>query len=167
MCKKKSSFIVSCLAAAVMLFPNPAEASPACDEHVTGGGWLIAPSGKKANFGFNAFWDLSSESYKGHVNYVDRSLNLHVKSGDMFDYAIISDNTRGFRFHADHPEYDEIRVLVTDNGEPGRNDTFEIQLLLNGNIVYLAGAVFDTGPGTLGGVGHGGGNIQIHKQNCK
>src|SRR5205823_11910368 len=46
-------------------------------------------------------------------------------------------------------------VQVTDNGEPGRNDTFEI-VLSNG----------DSAGGSLGGDRHGGGNIQLHKAKC-
>lgn len=84
----------------------------------------------------------------------------------MFDYAIIGPNTRGFRYHSTEAGYDEIRLFVTDNGEPGRNDHLEIQLLLRGNLVYDSGDVF-LDDSSLGGSGHGGGNIQIHKQNCK
>jgi hypothetical protein len=146
--------------AAALVLPSAVRATPECDEHSTGGGWIITSSGRKANFGFNAFWDSSTQAYKGHINYVDRNAGLHVSSGTAFDYAVIGPTTRGFRWTSGGPRYDEIRLFISDNGEPGITDWFEIQLLLNGNIVYREG-------GTLGASGHGGGNIQIHKQNCR
>jgi hypothetical protein len=43
-------------------------------------------------------------------------------------------------------------VRLVDNGEPGRDDIFEITL---SNGYHAAG--------DLGGAGSGGGNIQLHK----
>jgi hypothetical protein len=46
-------------------------------------------------------------------------------------------------------------LVVTDNGEPGVTDRFK--LTVAGTLLV------DT---DLGGDGHGGGNIQLHKEQC-
>lgn len=126
--------------------------NPAVKDFVTGGGWITGtPSGAKGNFGAaggikknNALW--------GHLTYIDHGLGLKVKGTGVTAYVIVGDpqtsTTRridgtanlngqaGFTY----------TVVVSDNGEPGRNDTFSISLS-NG---YSAS-------GTLAG-----GNIQLH-----
>ena len=124
---------------------------PSCkgSDFVTGGGWIRGtPSGAKGNFGVaggikhGAFW--------GHLTYEDHGKNgLDVKGQSVTGYIALNANTRriegtarvnghwGFTYQVD----------VSDNGEPGRNDTYRI-LLSNG---YSAS-------GKLGG-----GNIQLHK----
>lgn len=120
---------------------------------LTGGGWILAPDGAKGTFAvsggirFGQFW--------GHLNYIDHGTGMHVKSTDVTGFAtdpsdsdcrditynVTIDGVPGTAF-----------VVACDNGEPGRNDTFNITLS-NG---YTAG-------GSLGGAGPGGGNIQLHK----
>src|SRR5258708_5913035 len=128
--------------------PPPPGSAPPCDV-VTGGGWITGtPSGAKGNFGVaggikdGAFW--------GHLNYIDHGNGMHVKDTAVTGYAA-DPNNANCRYIEYNVTIDgtpgTARVHVCDNGEPGRNDVFEISLS-NG---YFAG-------GTLGG-----GNIQLHK----
>ena len=113
---------------------------------VTAGGWITGtPSGIRANFGLNAR-DPAAPS--GQVNYVDHGIGMHVKSTSITTYTIVNATTRqitgtctidgvaGFTF----------TVVVVDNGQPGRADTFSITL----SNSYTAS-------GTLQG-----GNVRVH-----
>jgi hypothetical protein len=113
---------------------------------VTAGGWIIGtPSGARANFGLNAR-DPASPS--GEVNYVDHGIHMHVHSTSITSYTIVNPTTRqitgtctingvgGFTF----------TVVVVDNGQPGKADTFSITL----SNSYTAS-------GTLQG-----GNVRVH-----
>ncbi|MGH8708851.1 MAG: post-COAP-1 domain-containing protein [Burkholderiales bacterium] len=101
---------------------------PAPCDFITGGGWVFADSGAKANFGAHggckhgAFW--------GHVNVVDHTYNPpgHLRStritGYLMDPAFpnardicgegVINNSTAVRF----------RVRMEDNGEPGGLDRF-------------------------------------------
>jgi hypothetical protein len=124
-----------------------AGAPPPGKDFVTGGGWITPTSRSKANFGVaggtkpnNALW--------GHLSYIDHGTRMKVKGTGVTSYEITGPTSRrikgtceingqgGFTYQVD----------VSDNGEPGRNDTFAISLS-NG---YKAS-------GNLGG-----GNIQLH-----
>jgi hypothetical protein len=121
---------------------------------LTGGGWITGtPSGAKGTFAvsggirFGQFW--------GHLNYIDHGTGMHVKStavtgftddpsdSDCRDitYEVTIDGVPGTAY-----------VVTCDNGEPGRNDTFDMTL---SNGYHAAG--------DLGGARPGGGNIQLHK----
>ena len=121
---------------------------PSGKDFVTGGGWITGtPSGAKANFGVaggtkpnNALW--------GHLSYIDHGNGMKVKGTGVTAYTVLDSTTRqidgtaaingqaGFTYS----------VVVSDKGEPGRNDTFSI-ILSNGY----------TASGKLAG-----GNIQLH-----
>jgi hypothetical protein len=127
---------------------------PGCTggDFVTGGGWITGtPSGAKANFGVaggGAFW--------GHLVYIDHGLNgPSVKGTGVTAYKIVSATTRHIEGTAEVNGQDGFtyQVDVTDNGEPGTNDTFAIQVSGPG-YNYSAG-------GTLGG-----GNIKLHAPDC-
>jgi hypothetical protein len=117
-------------------------------DFVTGGGFITAPSGAKGNFGVAG--GIKNGAFWGHLEYIDHGSNgPKVHGTGVTTYVVVSATQRhiegtatvngqgGFTYSVD----------VTDNGEPGTNDSFTIRLS-NG---YLAG-------GTLGG-----GNIKIHK----
>jgi hypothetical protein len=117
-------------------------------DKVTGGGWISLSSGAKGTFGVSggirrgAFW--------GHLEFNDHGRNgPTVKSVDVTAYSVIDDVTRRIEGTAkiDGRRGFTYRVEVSDNGEPGRNDTFRLWLS-NG---YSAS-------GSLSG-----GNIQLHK----
>jgi hypothetical protein len=126
---------------------------------VTGGGFIMGTESSgngKANFGFNARPDLN-----GHLNYLDHTTKLHVKSvGDLTDFQCVpacpgsgndlaSEGARDFSGNAELNDGSDVafHVCVEDNGEPGRGDWFHIDLS-NGysNEGFLEG-----------------GNIQVHK----
>ena len=126
---------------------QPAPAAPACTgaDFATGGGW-ITPSGARANFGVaggikqGAFW--------GHLTYIDHGPGgPHVKGTGVTAYTVTNPTTRHIEGTAQVDGQDgTYQVDVTDNGEPGRNDSFTLQL--------------SSGYGASGTLG--GGNIQLH-----
>jgi hypothetical protein len=132
--------------------PNPPPAED-CDDFLTGGGWIIGPGGKKANFGVRG--GMRPNPWGG-LNYLDHATGMHVKSKQVTSYTHISETGREIHYNVliDGAPGTAI-VQVVDNGEPGRNDTFAIWLS-NG---YHAS-------GDLGGPRPGGGNIQLHKPHC-
>jgi hypothetical protein len=117
-----------------------AETSGGCS--VNGGGFIDA-DGRK-NFGLNAHADGSG--VRGHVNYVDHASGMHVSSIEVSS-LVCSGTTATIRGTAGTPSGPQLfRVDVSDLGEPGRSDTFAIQLAPSGY----------TAAGTLAG-----GNIQV------
>ena len=137
--------------------PNPDPEPEECPDFVTGGGWIVGtPSGGKANFGVHG--GIKNNNLWGGLNYLDHKRKLHVKSTEVTDYTKLSAVARQIKFNVTiNGEAGTAIVIVHDNGEPGRDDRFEIQLS-NG---YSAG-------GDLGGNRPGGGNIQLHrKKNCE
>lgn len=128
--------------------------APADCGKVTGGGWISGtPSGAKGTFGMSG--GIRRGEYWGHLTYQDHGNGLKVKStavvgfrndpadrnGRIIRYAVTINGEAGFA---------DLRVV--DNGEPGRDDIFDLTLS-NG---YRAA-------GDLGGPRPGGGNIQVHK----
>jgi len=171
-----------------LLTPRPAfawEQEVPCD-FLTGGGWILPPwnSGSaKANFAIAG--GCKNGSYWGHLNYLDHGSTIkpataptpfHVHWTSIEAYVFVDDlgpdpqthQPRGTREVCGsattndpaHPVA-HFRVRVTDNGEPGVNDTFYMHLSDPAtNVVF-----YDTGNNNLGGGGPGGGNIQLHKPN--
>src|SRR5213592_4256543 len=126
--------------------PQPLPPPPAsCPDFVTGGGWIIAPSGARGNFAVAG--GLKNGAFWGHLAYIDHGGGPKVKGTGVTGYVI--DDTRrrisgtaeidgqpGFTYDAE----------VEDAGEPGRSDRFALTLS-NGY----------TASGNLSG-----GNIQLH-----
>lgn len=117
-------------------------------DFVTGGGWITGtPSEARGNFGLGG--GIKGGAFWGHLTYIDHGANgTKVKGTGVTGYEVTGPLSRrisgtaevngigGFTYTVD----------VTDNGEPGRDDTLAIELS-NG---YRAA-------GTLRG-----GNIQLH-----
>lgn len=125
--------------------------NPTCNggDFVTGGGWIVAPSGSKGNFGVAG--GIKNGSLWGHLTYIDHGANVKVKATSITAYVIISATTRKIDGTCEiNGAPGTFSVLVSDNGEPGRNDVFDLTLS-NG---YKA-------TGKLAG-----GNIQLHRP-CK
>jgi hypothetical protein len=136
--------------------PPPPGCTPA--DFITGGGWITGtPSGAKGNFGVAG--GIKQGALWGHLNYIDHGPNgPRVKGTGVTGYTVDAtfptmrhitgtaevNGQGGFTYQVD----------VADNGEPGRNDTFAMQLSGAG-YRYSAG-------GTLGG-----GNIQLHQPVCQ
>lgn len=117
-----------------------------CSDFVTGGGWI----GNKATFGVSG--GIKHEKFWGQLSYHDHAANVKVKSSSITAYIVLDSVTRKIEGVAKLNDKQAVNytVIVTDNGEPGTNDTFSITL----STGYSAS-------GTLNG-----GNIQLHKS-CK
>lgn len=114
-------------------------------DFVTGGGWITGtPSGTRANFGVAG--GIKNGAFWGHLTYIDHG-GPKVQGTGVTAYTVTGDVSRHIEGTA---EIDGVsgtyKVDVTDAGEPGRDDTFSIEL----STGYRAS-------GTLRG-----GNIQLH-----
>ena len=122
-------------------------ASPAArGDFVTGGGYITGtPSTQRANFGVAG--GIKNGGLWGHLTYIDHGSGMKVKGTSVTSYQVINKTTRRITGTAEingvAGTYD---VVVSDEGEPGTNDTFAI-ILSNGY----------TASGKLVG-----GNIQLH-----
>ncbi len=126
-----------------------------CEDFVTSGGFIFGtPSGSRANFGAHA--GIKNGQLWGKLNYKDHGTGMHVKSTAILEYEAVDENTRRVVYRVKIGLTSGFaEVLLTDNGEPGRNDIFSIEL----STGYAAS-------GDLGGSQNGGGNIQLHKGDC-
>jgi hypothetical protein len=131
---------------------------PGCSggDFVTGGGWITGtPSGAKGNFGVAG--GIKQGALWGHLNYIDHGPNgPRVRGTGVTAYKVVSTTSRHIEGTAAVNGQDGFtyQVDVADNGEPGTNDTFAVQVFGPG-YSYSAG-------GTLGG-----GNIQLHAPVCQ
>jgi len=128
---------------------------PAADcGKVMGGGWIVGtPSGAKGTFGVSG--GVRQGAYWGHLTYIDHGTGMKVESTAVTGFQTDPSNANG-RIISYAVNINGVagtaQVRVVDNGEPGRNDIFDITL----STGYHAA-------GDLGGAGPGGGNIQLHK----
>ena len=121
---------------------------PSTATSTTGGGW-ISDAGKET-FGFAANMDGGSAS--GHLEYNDHGsgLTLHsilIATVTTVDCTTTITGTANTNTGAQV----DFRVDVTDNGDPGRNDTFTISAA--GGTHARTGVL-------------GSGNIQVHERAC-
>jgi hypothetical protein len=127
--------------------PPPPPAT--CADFITGGGWIDTPSGARANFAVAG--GVKSGAFWGHLNYIDHGPNgPKVKGTGVTGYTVIDATTRRIDGTAEidgQPGF-TYRVDVADEGEPGRDDRFDLHLS-NG---YAA-------TGQLPG-----GNLQLHNK---
>jgi len=123
-----------------------------CRDFVTGGGWINGNShnsghkNDKATFGVSG--GIKNGKFWGQLSYNDHGKDgVSVKSTSVTDYIVIDSVTRQIEGIAKVGRISvTYTVVVKDLGEPGRNDSFSLELS-NG---YSAS-------GTLTG-----GNIQLH-----
>jgi hypothetical protein len=147
--------LVGLLNCAASLVPSAAAQDEIVDQ-ASGGGWITGtPSGAKANFGIYAGVSTNSVATNsvlfGELNYKDHDTGMHVVAVAVTAYTIVDDETRQIEFDVEiDGEPGTATVIVSDLGEPGRNDTFEI-VLSDGY----------TASGVLGGGKPGGGNLQV------
>lgn len=128
---------------------------------VTGGGQIVIPEGK-GSFGFNAMWFSRDPAPKGELEWVDHDTGMKVHV-HLLDYLEVWEELVGNKpwplqkaffsgpCTVDHQDGFRFEVYVEDNGEPGKQDYFEISVYNNGGLYYHAGD----------DLLHG--NVQIHK----
>jgi hypothetical protein len=119
--------------------------NPPVGDFVTGGGWITTQSGARANFGVAG--GIKHGGLWGHLTYIDHG-GPKVKGTGVTGYEVRGALTRRITGTA---EVDGVggftyTVDVTDSGEPGREDTFTIEL---SNGYRASGKLM-------------GGNIQLH-----
>jgi len=116
--------------------------NPPCRDFVTGGGWID----DKATFGVSG--GIKNYKFWGQLSFNDHS-GMKVKSTSVTAYIVIDAVTRqieGLAKINGEGSY-AYTVIVVDNGEPGRDDSFS--LVING---YSASGILE------------GGNIQLHNK---
>jgi hypothetical protein len=131
-----------------------------CD-FITAGGFVKKDNGQHANFG--AHGGCKNGQFWGHVNFVDHEQNYHISSTEITGYLFDPDrpNTRDICGWARTNDEDvvQFRVSMTDNGEPGRSDTFGIVLDRAGSP-HVGDRFYRLSSRPLEG-----GNVQLHKGN--
>jgi hypothetical protein len=119
-----------------------------CNDFITGGGWIKGASNKdKSTFGVSG--GIKNGSFWGQLSYNDHN-GTKVKSTSVTSYLVVDASTRQIEGVAKVNGIGSFTytVIVSDNGENGRNDSFSL-VLSNGYSV--SGKLM-------------GGNIQLHKQ---
>jgi hypothetical protein len=118
-------------------------------DFVTGGGWIRLQGGGKGTFGVAG--GIKNGSFWGHLEYIDHDNGPKVHGTGVTAYTVTGPTSREIRGTANiNGTAGTYIVRVTDNGEPGTNDIFDISL--------------STGYAWNGYLG--GGNIQLHKQSA-
>jgi len=134
-----------------------AAGSPICRvsrDRVTGGGWIRGSSNAKATFGVSGRFNSKKNAFRGQLEFQDHGNNgPRVKGTGVTAYVAVDAVTRRIEGTAKRNGVAGFtyEVVVSDNGEPGRNDGFAIRLW------NAAGALVYSASGTLRG-----GNIQLH-----
>ncbi|MCI0606596.1 hypothetical protein L0156_26730 [bacterium] len=121
--------------------------NPACDkDFTTGGGFITLPTSARANFGVAG--GIKNGGFWGHLTYIDHGTGMKVKGTGVTAYVVVNNTTRHIEGTAEINGQGGFtyQVDVSDNGEPGRNDTFSISL---SNGYFASGKL-------------SGGNIQLH-----
>jgi len=127
----------------------------ACD-FLTGAGRIMATT-SGGDGSFDLAGGVKDGAFWGHLTYQDDSLMLKVESTSITNYFATGPATRVIEGTAVTNLYGDrrYRATVTDNGEPGRTDTFQIELdngyvtqgsLLSGNVELLNGNLSSTPP---------------------
>jgi hypothetical protein len=118
-----------------------------CRDFVTGGGKL----GNKATFGVSG--GIKHDKFWGQLSFNDHN-GVRVKSRKVTAYIVLDPVTRLIEGTAKVNGKGSFtyKVIVVDNGEPGRNDSFSLEVSNDSGYSYSTS-------GTLKG-----GNIQLHRK---
>jgi streptogramin lyase len=113
---------------------------------VTGGGWIDVPGGR-ASFSFTAFRKETGGAVKGNFRYTNHATGETIQSVEIDDLLVYGTDAifSGLMMAGTAPA--AFTVQVSDQGEPGTNDTFRVSV-----------------SGTTTSNTLGGGNIQIHRR---
>ncbi len=151
-----------------------------CD-FVTGGGFIFF-NGSRASFGVGGGCKDGSPTF-GHLEYVDHDMGLNVHWTSITGYLDLGGNgvdddgqPTGIRRVCGTARTNlfgdvDFAATVTDAGEPGVNDTFDIRLREPGGGAFVYDTTTQCTPHFLGSRApcapgtNGGGNIQLHKPN--
>jgi hypothetical protein len=99
---------------------------PADKDFVTGGGWITV-NGSKATFAVAG--GIKNGGYWGHLTYIDHGSGMKVKGTGVTAYTIIDETSRHIEGTCEiNGSPGTYKVDVADKGEPGRDDTFAMQL---------------------------------------
>ena len=132
-----------------------AAGSPPNHHSVTGGGWIIAETtGGKGTFGLVA-GDKPDGSSMGHLVYIDHAIDLRVQSTSVTFNGTCTFSGEGTGTMSGVSGPVSFTVAVTDHGEPGTADTFQINV--SGQFQYDS----SLNPQPLSD-----GNIQSHNLFC-
>lgn len=131
-----------------------------CD-FITSGGFVVGPTGKKANFG--AHGGCKNGDFWGELNFVDHANGYHVQSVQITGYTMNAGgnpNARdvcGVARTSDPNDPDTVNFVVRliDNGEPGSGDVFGMKLSNTYSVPLLSL-----------GAARPGGNVQLHRANA-
>lgn len=154
-----SPFVAS-VAAPVAVEARVIQTETPCD-FATSGGFVIGPTGKKANFGVHG--GCKNGDFWGHLNFVDHANGYHVQSVAITGYVVAPGGIQNARDvcgtaqtnNSDDPETVYFVARLIDNGEPGGADQFGLKLSNNYSVPLL----------TLG-TARPGGNVQLHRANA-
>jgi hypothetical protein len=120
-----------------------------CDDFVTGGGTIAGSNNGKSTFGVTG--GSKHNNFRGNLSFQDHGRDgIKVKSTSITRYTVIDPVTRRIEGTANinGKGIFAFICIVSDNGEPGTNDFFSLELS-NG---YHASGILS------------GGNIQLHKK---
>jgi hypothetical protein len=120
-----------------------------CDDFVTGGGSISGSNNSKSTFGVSG--GVKHNRFRGNLSFQEHGRNgIRVKSTSITAYTVIDDVTRRIDGVANinGKEAFTFICIVSDNGEPGSNDFFSLEL---SNGYHISGIL-------------NGGNIQFHKK---
>lgn len=120
-----------------------------CDDFVTGGGSISGSDNSKSTFGISG--GIKHNQFRGNLSFQGHGRNgMGVKSTSITTYTQIDDVTRRIEGVANVNGKEEFTFIciVSDNGEPGSNDFFSLELSNGYNVSGMLN----------------GGNIQLHKK---
>src|SRR6266487_4486835 len=108
--------------------PARAQQQIACD-FLTGTGRVAATAGS-GTASFSLAGGVKQGAFWGHLTYQDDGVRLKLESTSITKYLATGPTTRVVEGMAKTNLYGDrlYRVTVTDNGESGRTDTFQIEL---------------------------------------
>jgi hypothetical protein len=127
-------------------FPVPPQTTTG---KVTGGGSISLEKGKGSNFGFVVNSDASTTP-KGSLEFQSKIDNINLHSTGFYSLSVYSPTLAIFSGTAtiNGDSGHTFKVTIEDNGEPGKNDKFSIEI--DGGTYSKSGTLT-------------AGNIQIHK----
>ena len=156
---------IQCLTGSALSTP-PAWAQSTQPDFASGGGW-IPTQGGRATFGLVAGIQQDS-TLTGHLVYIDHGavdFSLESASITSFTASVCTATFKGNGTASSGGMTGNVTFEVTlqDNGEPGRNDTFAIQV--SGAFTYSANATLAGGNLEVDGT-FAGGKVLAHGNTC-